>query len=260
MVAIIYAMFTIIYAMLKIIYAMFKIIYAIFNIIYVMFNIIYAMFNIIYAMFKIIHAMFNIICAKFNIICTKFNIIYAMFKIIYAMFNIIYTMIMIIHAIFTIIYIMFQIDQRNNWRTCQSGQAQGIGFSSARWGRTWTPSCSGGIPNLTMIMQTRTKWRVVMMIVRGGEFQVLQGFLGSAGGQDEPLKFLLRFFKSRPFLHLPLLPVSPSPSYNPIMLYFSELCWVFQTNKVYYTGPTYVVLHTNYSQTHILDFYDVLVL
>merc|ERR1712212_1336817 len=82
----------------------------------------------------------------------------------------------------------------------------------------------------------------------------VQGFLRSAGGQDEPLKFLLRFFKSRPFLHLPLLPVSPSPSYNPIMLYFSELCWVFQTNKVYYMGPTYVVLHTNYSQTHILDF------
>ena len=49
-----------------------------------------------------------------------------------------------------------------------------------------------------------------------GEFEVLQGFLGSAGGQDEPLKFLLRFFKSRPFLPLP---VSPSLSYYPIRVF-----------------------------------------
>ena len=135
-----------------------------------------------------------------------------------------------------------------------------LGAVKADKHRGLVPSLPDGEEHGLSDVQVKTLCNNKSLMLCGGECQVFQGFLGSAGGQDEPLKFLLRFFKSRPFLHLPLLPVSPSPSYNPIMLYFSELCWVFQTNKVYYTGPTYVVLHTNYSQTHILDFYDVLVL
>ena len=68
-----------------------------------------------------------------------------------------------------------------------------------------------------------------------GELEVLQGFLGPAGGQDDSLKSFLRLFKSHSHTLTSLnFLLNLLPFYIPMIVH--ELCWVFQMNKVHYMG------------------------